>query len=440
MMAPKRKQLTATKVSSEDSKRKNKAPIKNDESESSENENEEVKPPSRQSKRNRNKVITYKDEDLSEDEAYPKRGGKNVKEAKNDDSDVSNEANEDHSGGEFKAKAKNQSVSKKKSRATDIDNEQDADGSLSEEESKTKNSKPKEKKAVPPPAKKPKVDKPPLNKTQSDYESLDFSSNRTTSDGKLWNLKISSWNVGGLKAWVKKNGIDYLKYEDPDIFCLQETKCSESKLPPEVKVDGYHTYWLSGEKEGYAGVGLYSKKEPIKVTYGLGKKEFDTEGRVITVEYEKFYLVAAYVPNAGRGLVTLPKRMKWDPDLRNYVKELDSKKPVILCGDMNVSHQPNDLANPKTNTKNAGFTQEERDGMTALLEEGFVDSFRHLYPEKTGAYTFWTYMGNARSRNTGWRLDYFILSQKLIPNLCDSIIRSGVYGSDHCPITLLINI
>lgn len=301
-------------------------------------------------------------------------------------------------------------------------------------------SKSKEKVDKPPAAKKSKVDKPLLNKTHSDYESLDFSSDKTTSDGKLWNLKISSWNVGGLKAWLKKSGVDYIKYENPDIFCLQETKCSEDKVPPEVKVDGYHTYWLSGEKDGYAGIGLYSKKEPIKVTYGIGNKEFDAEGRVITAEYENFYLVAAYVPNAGRGLVTLPKRMKWDPQLRNYVKELDSKKPVILSGDMNVSHQPIDLANPKTNTRNAGFTQEERDGMTTLLEEGFVDSFRHLYPEKTGAYTFWTYMGNARSRNVGWRLDYFILSQKLVPNLCDSVIRSDVYGSDHCPITLLINI
>jgi AP endonuclease-1 len=440
-MPPKGKRAASAKVSSEDNKRKTKAPAKNTEGERSDaNESEEIKVPSRQSKRNVNKVITYRDEDLSEDETPPKRGGRSNKKAKNDEeSDVSIDSEGNAAGG-MKSKAKNRSANKKKPRSHDSEDEQDADDSLSEEEFTTKVSKSKEKVDKPPPAKKSKVDKPLLNKTQSDYESLDFSSDKTTSDGKLWNLKISSWNVGGLKAWVKKNGVDYIKYENPDIFCLQETKCSEDKVPPEVKVDGYHTYWLSGEKDGYAGIGLYSKKEPIKVTYGVGNKEFDSEGRVITAEYENFYLVAVYVPNAGRGLVTLPKRMKWDPQLRNYVKELDSKKPVILSGDMNVSHQPIDLANPKTNTRNAGFTQEERDGMTALLEEGYVDSFRHLYPEKTGAYTFWTYMGNARSRNVGWRLDYFILSQKMVPNLCDSVIRSDVYGSDHCPITLLINI
>ncbi|XP_021917390.1 DNA-(apurinic or apyrimidinic site) lyase-like [Zootermopsis nevadensis] len=426
----------ATKASSGDGKRKNKGvPVRNEGKSSDENETEELKAPSRQSKRNINKVVTYKDEDLSDDDVRPEGGVKLSKKEKHDeDSDISDD-NEVTSGGEFVAKVKNPSGSKKWSSNQDSEDIHDTDESISEDESESKTKKDK-----PPPAKKPRVYKPLLNKTHSDYESLDFSNDKTTSDGERWNLKISSWNVGGLKAWVKKNGIDFLKHENPDVFCLQETKCSESKLPPEVKVGGYHTYWLSGEKDGYAGVGLYTKKEPIKVTYGLGKKEFDTEGRVITAEYENFYLVAAYVPNAGRGLVTLPKRMKWDPDLRTYVKELDAKKPVILCGDMNVSHHPIDLANPKTNTKNAGFTQEERDGLTALLEEGFVDSFRHLYPEKTGAYTYWTYMGNARSRNTGWRLDYFILSQKLIPNLCDNVIRSEVYGSDHCPITLLINI
>ncbi|XP_069669002.1 DNA repair nuclease APEX1-like isoform X2 [Periplaneta americana] len=413
IMPPKGKRAAGSKAS-EDSKKKTK---------SDDNDTEEVKTPSRQSKRNINKVVTYRDEDFSDDELPPKKATKTSRKAR-EDSDVSDDS--EKSKNKRKQKAED-------SGDEDLDSNEDEEG----EETKTKKSKAKDKV---PPAKKAKADKPVLNKTESDYESIDFSSDKTTEDGKSWNLKISTWNVGGLKAWVKKNGIDFLKYEDPDIFCMQETRCSESKLPPEAKVEGYHTYWVSGEKEGYAGVGLYTKEEPIKVTYGIGNEEFDTEGRLITAEYEKFYLVAAYVPNAGRGLVTLPKRMKWDPDLRNYLKELDSKKPVILCGDMNVSHQAIDLANPKTNTKNAGFTQEERDGMTALLEEGFVDSFRHLYPEKTGAYSFWTYMGNARSRNVGWRLDYFIISQKLIPNLCDNIIRSEVYGSDHCPITLLVNI
>ncbi|KAL1138788.1 hypothetical protein AAG570_008850 [Ranatra chinensis] len=279
-----------------------------------------------------------------------------------------------------------------------------------------------------------------VNKIETDLSKLSFDCDKTTNSGDKWNFKISTWNVAGLRAWVKKNGLDFLKHEKPDILCLQETKCSEKKLPPEVNTDGYHKYWLSGEREGYSGVALYSKEKPLNVKYGIGIKEHDSEGRVITAEYDKFYLVTAYVPNAGQGLKTLPKRMKWDPDFRNYLKKLDKEKPVILCGDLNVAHNPIDLANPKTNTKSAGFTQEERDGMTEMLKQGFVDTFRHFYPELSGAYTFWSYFNNARARNTGWRLDYFIVSERLLPQVCDNVIRSQIFGSDHCPITLFMHL
>lgn len=259
-------------------------------------------------------------------------------------------------------------------------------------------------------------------------------------DKKPWNLKLCSWNVNGVRAWLGKEGLEYLKKEQPDVFAIQETKCSDSKLPPEIKnVEGYNAYFLAGDQEGYSGVGLLTKIKPLDVKYGIGVDKHDKEGRVITAEYEKFYLVAVYVPNAGKKLVRLDYRMEWDQDFRAYLKELETKKPVVLCGDMNVAHQEIDLANPKTNKKNAGFTQEERDGFTTLLDAGFVDSFRHLYPDKKGAYTFWTYMMNARAKNVGWRLDYFILSNALERNISDSLIHSEVMGSDHCPVVLLLN-
>uniref|UniRef100_A0A1B6DH11 DNA-(apurinic or apyrimidinic site) endonuclease n=1 Tax=Clastoptera arizonana TaxID=38151 RepID=A0A1B6DH11_9HEMI len=227
-------------------------------------------------------------------------------------------------------------------------------------------------------SKKSKVESPVI-----DTEPVDFSvCDKTTANGEKWNFKISSWNVAGIRAWVKKNGHKYINEENPDILCLQEVKCTKDMLPHEVKISGYTTYFLPAEKKGYSGVALYSKQKPLEVTYGLGKKELDNEGRLITAEYEKFYLVATYVPNAGQGLKTLPKRMQWDKEFQLYLKKLDEKKPVILTGDLNVAHEPIDLANPKTNTKSAGFTQEERDGMTAMLKLGFVDTFRHLYPEK----------------------------------------------------------
>uniref|UniRef100_A0A1Q3F9T1 DNA repair nuclease/redox regulator APEX1 n=1 Tax=Culex tarsalis TaxID=7177 RepID=A0A1Q3F9T1_CULTA len=276
---------------------------------------------------------------------------------------------------------------------------------------------------------------PKMNKSVTDYSKLSFGH-----EGGEFNVKISSWNVAGLRSWVEKGCLEFLEHEAPDILCLQETKCTEDQLPEEARhIKGYHPYWLC-KPGGYAGVAIYSKKMPFNVSYGLGDAEQDEDGRLLTAEYEKFYLVCVYVPNAGRKLVTLPKRMRWDEKFHHYLRDLDAKKPVILCGDMNVAHGEIDLANPKTNKKNAGFTQEERDGMTNLLSYGFVDTFRQRYPTQKGAYTFWTYMGNARSKNVGWRLDYFIASERMAGRVVDSVIRSGVYGSDHCPITLLLNL
>ncbi|XP_061817255.2 DNA repair nuclease APEX1 [Nerophis lumbriciformis] len=263
----------------------------------------------------------------------------------------------------------------------------------------------------------------------------------SSKDGRAANMKISSWNVDGLRAWVKKNGLDWVREEDPDVLCLQETKCSEKNLPAEItSMPEYpYKYWcVSDEKEGYSGVAMLCKTEPVKVTYGIGKEEHDKEGRVITAEFPTFYLVTAYVPNASRGLVRLDYRKTWDVDFRSYLSELDMQKPLVLCGDLNVAHQEIDLKNPKGNKKSAGFTPEEREGFGQLLEAGFVDSFRELYPEQANAYTFWTYMMNSRAKNVGWRLDYFVLSSSLVPALCDSKIRNKAMGSDHCPITLHI--
>ena len=259
-----------------------------------------------------------------------------------------------------------------------------------------------------------------------------------TKDGRSSNLKIVSWNVNGIRAWVKKNGHDWLKTADADIVCFQETKCEEKDLPQPLKdMNEYKQYWNSSKiTKGYSGVGLLSKIEPIKVSFDINIEEHDQEGRTITAEYDKFFLVTTYVPNSQRGLKRLDYRKTWNDDFKNYIMSLDTKKPVILCGDMNVSHLEIDLANPKTNQKSAGFTQEERDGMTELLKTGFVDTFRYLYPDITKKYTFWTFMRNARANNVGWRLDYFIVSERWMENLCDNVIESSIMGSDHCPIVL----
>ncbi|CAG0882890.1 unnamed protein product, partial [Darwinula stevensoni] len=278
------------------------------------------------------------------------------------------------------------------------------------------------------------------NPTTSDYSSQDFSSDAKCPMGRKWNLKMACWNISGIRAWQKKGGMEYLKQEEPDILCLQEVKCSDAKIPPELKnIQGYHSFWNGGLTEGYAGVGLYTKEKPISISYGMGKPKFDQDGRIITAEYDNFYLINVYVPNAGRKLVNLDKRMEWDKEFKAYLKDLEKKKPIILAGDLNVSHKEIDLANPKTNRRNAGFTDEEREGFTNLLKEGFVDTFRHLHADVTGAYTFWTFMGNARARNVGWRLDYFVISESLVSHLCENLIRNQVYGSDHCPIVLLMH-
>lgn len=265
---------------------------------------------------------------------------------------------------------------------------------------------------------------------------------KTSPSGKSATLKICSWNVDGLRAWIKKKGLDWVKEETPDILCLQETKCSEKKLPAELQeLPGLcHQYWSApSDKEGYSGVGLLSRQRPVKVSYGIGEEEHDQEGRVIVAEFDTFVLVTAYVPNAGRGLVRLEYRQRWDEAFRKFLKGLASRKPLVLCGDLNVAHEEIDLRNPKGNKKNAGFTPQEREGFGELLQAvPLTDSFRHLYPTTAYAYTFWTYMMNARSKNVGWRLDYFLVSHSLLPALCDSKIRSKALGSDHCPITLYL--
>ena len=247
-------------------------------------------------------------------------------------------------------------------------------------------------------------------------------------------MKLISWNVNGLRACLNKGFLDFFQREAPDILCLQETKLQPHQI--ELDLPGYHQYWNSAEKKGYSGTAIFTKTEPLAITYGIGIPEHDTEGRVITAEYEDFYLVCCYTPNAQRGLTRLDYRMVWEDAFRAYLKELDGKKPVILCGDLNVAHQEIDLKNFKTNRGNAGFTDEERGKMTELLDAGFVDSFRYLYPDVTGAYSWWSYMYHARENNAGWRIDYFICSQRLKDRIADSKILADVMGSDHCPVEL----
>ncbi|QUI25180.1 exodeoxyribonuclease III [Vallitalea pronyensis] len=247
-------------------------------------------------------------------------------------------------------------------------------------------------------------------------------------------MKLISWNVNGIRACVRKGFLDFFNDADAYIMCLQETKISEGQI--ELELDGYHQYFNYADKKGYSGTAILTKEEPIQVTYDIGIDEHDHEGRVITAEYDAFYLVTVYTPNSQRGLARLDYRMKWEDDFRAYILGLEDKKPVIICGDMNVAHEEIDIKNPKSNKKNAGFTMEERNQMTNLLEAGYIDSFRYFYPDLEGAYSWWSYIGKARDRNVGWRLDYFQVSKKLEDKLEGASILSEVMGSDHCPVVL----
>lgn len=251
-------------------------------------------------------------------------------------------------------------------------------------------------------------------------------------------MRLVSWNVNGLRAAVGKGFLDYFNSIDADIFCVQETKLQAGQI--DLELPGYEQYWNYAIKKGYSGTAVFSKREPLDVQYGIGIEEHDQEGRVITAEYPNFYLVNVYTPNSQRGLARLDYRMEWENDFRAYLKALDEKKPAIICGDKNVAHQEIDLKNPKTNRKNAGFTDEERQKFSELLETGFVDSFRYLYPDREDAYTWWSYMGRARERNVGWRIDYFVLSERIKDKIKAADIHSEIMGSDHCPVLLEIDL
>lgn len=247
-------------------------------------------------------------------------------------------------------------------------------------------------------------------------------------------MKLVSWNVNGLRACMQKGFAEFFDSIDADVFCLQETKLSEGQL--DYAPEGYHAYWNYAEKKGYSGTAVFSKVEPLSVTYGLGIEEHDHEGRVITLEYANFYLICVYVPNSQRELTRLAYRMTWEDAFRAYVQKLDENKPVIWCGDLNVAHKEIDLKNPKSNRGNAGFTDEEREKMSIMLDKGYIDTFRYFYPDMVGAYSWWSYMGQARAKNVGWRIDYFCASKRLEGVLEDALIHSSVMGSDHCPVEL----
>ena len=250
-------------------------------------------------------------------------------------------------------------------------------------------------------------------------------------------MKLISWNVNGLRACVGKGFLDFFHQSGADVFCLQETKLQPGQI--ELDLPGYEQYWNSAVKKGYSGTAVFTRVPPLSVSYGIGSSAHDDEGRAITVEFPDFYLVTCYTPNAQRGLTRLDFRMAWEDELRTYLKGLEGKKPVVLCGDLNVAHQEIDLKNPGPNRGNAGFSDEERAKMTQLLESGFVDTYRYFYPDTTGAYTWWSYMYHARENNAGWRIDYFITSEALKDRLVDSKIHADVMGSDHCPVELELN-
>ena len=247
-------------------------------------------------------------------------------------------------------------------------------------------------------------------------------------------MKLVSWNVNGLRACLNKGFLDFCAFADADMICLQETKMRPEQA--EFDLPGYHRFWNSADKAGYSGTAIFTKQQPLNVTYDFGVDEHRHEGRVITAEYEDFYQVCCYTPNSKDGLARLDYRMIWENDIRDYLMELDKVKPVVYCGDLNVAHEEIDIKNPKTNRRSAGFTDEEREKMTALLSSGFTDTFRYLYPDKTGAYSWWSYRFNARANNAGWRIDYFIVSDRLRERIKNADIWSEVLGSDHCPVVL----
>lgn len=251
-------------------------------------------------------------------------------------------------------------------------------------------------------------------------------------------MLLASWNVNGLRACLNKGFTAFFQQVNADIVCVQETKMQPGQA--DIAFDGYQQYWNSAVKKGYSGTAVFTRRKPLSVDYGMKYAEHDQEGRLITLEFEPFFLVNVYTPNSQRGLARLDYRMRWEDDFRFYLGQLNKKKPVIVCGDLNVAHQEIDIKNPQANRRNAGFTDEERSKMSALLANGFVDSFRYLYPDKREAYTWWSYMRQARERNSGWRIDYFLVSEGLRDLVKDADIRSDVFGSDHCPILLNLNI
>ena len=251
-------------------------------------------------------------------------------------------------------------------------------------------------------------------------------------------MKFVSWNVNGLRACMGKGFMDSFNEMDADFFCLQETKLQPDQI--DLELPGYYQFWNSAEKKGYSGTAIFTKQKPLSVQYGLGSEEHDTEGRMIALEFEGYYVVNVYTPNSQHGLLRLDYRLLWEDAILSFVKTLDTHKPVILCGDLNVAHEEIDLKNPKANKKNSGFTPEERGKMTRFLASGFVDTFRHFHPEESGFYSWWSYRSNCREKNIGWRIDYFIASQKLLPNLCSAKIHADVWGSDHCPVELMMEL
>ena len=249
-------------------------------------------------------------------------------------------------------------------------------------------------------------------------------------------MKLVSWNVNGLRACMGKGFMYFFKEADADIFCIQESKLQEGQIS--LELPGYHQYWNYAVKKGYSGTAIFTKEEPLSVSYGLGLEEHDQEGRVITLEFPDFYMVTVYTPNSQDGLARLDYRMTWEEEFLKYLKKLEEKKPVIFCGDLNVAHKEIDLKNPKTNRKNAGFTDEEREKFSVLLENGFIDTFRYFYPDLKDAYSWWSYRFHAREKNAGWRIDYFLVSPQLKERLEDAMIYKDVFGSDHCPVALIL--